>query len=62
MVNCYVFLSFGKNMVKNTGKDVTKTLNGKYSQKFIDHTKQYATHAFNMSSKRVIQKISSYFV
>ena len=28
----------------------------KYSQKFIDHTKQSATDAFRSNSKRVIQK------
>ena len=51
-----------KIWLNNTGKDLSKTLNGKYNQKFIDHAKQCATHAFNTASIRVIQKISSYFV
>ena len=30
------FLSFARNM----GKDISKNLSGKYSQKFINHAKQ----------------------
>ena len=37
------FLPFAKNMRKNTGRNVTKNLTGKYSQKFLDHAKKSAT-------------------
>ena len=43
-------------MGKNIGKNVSKCLNSKYSQKILDHAKQSATDAFKTSSKRVIQK------
>ena len=55
-VKGYGFLSFTKNMGKNIGKNISKNLCGKYSQKRLDHTKQYATDALKTSSKRVIQK------
>ena len=42
------FLSFAKNEGKN--------LNSKYSQKLIDHPKQFATDAFKTASKKEIQK------
>ena len=31
-------------------------MSGKYSQKPLDHAKQFATHVLKTSSKRVIQK------
>ena len=31
------FLSFPKNMVKNIGKNISKILNSKYSQKLLHH-------------------------
>ena len=40
-------------MSKNIGKNITKT---KYSQKFIDNTKQSAIDALKSISKRVIEK------
>ena len=43
-------------MSKNVGKNISKSLSGKYSQKLIDHVKQSATDAFKTSSKGVIQK------
>ena len=43
----YGFFSFAKNMDGNVGK---------YSQKLIDHAKQYATDAIKTTSKRAIQK------
>ena len=43
-------------MVKKIGKNISKNLNGKYSQKLLDHTKQSATDAFQTASKRAIQK------
>ena len=33
----YGFLSFPKNMVKNIGKNISKILNSKYSQKLLHH-------------------------
>ena len=43
-------------MSKNTGKNISKTLSGKYSQKHLAHAKKSATDALKISSKRVIQK------
>ena len=42
-VKGYGFLSFAKNMGKNIGKNISKNLSGKYSQKLLDHAKQFAT-------------------
>ena len=50
----YGFLSFSKNMGKNIGKNIN--LSDKYSQKFLDHTKQSALDALETVSKRAIQK------
>ena len=41
---------------KNIVKNVSKTLNDKYSQKLLDHAKKSARDALKTSSKRVIQK------
>ena len=38
------------------GKNISKDLSGRYSQKRLDHAKQSATDAFKIASKRVIQK------
>ena len=43
-------------MDKNIGKNVSKSLNSKYSQKLLDNAKQSAADAFKTYSKRVIQK------
>ena len=43
-------------MGKNISKSIIKSLNGTYSQKRLDHTKQSATDAFKTASKRAIQK------
>ena len=50
-------------MGKNIGKNITKSLSGKYNpdmlamrQKLFDHAKQSATDIFKISSKTVIQK------
>ena len=43
-------------MGKNIGKNISNSLSGKYSQKRLDHAKQFATHAIKTSSKRVIKK------
>ena len=47
----YGLLSFDKNMGKNTGKKISKTLTGKYSQKSFYHAKKYAIDALKTSSK-----------
>ena len=41
-VKGYGFLSFAKNMNRNTIKGISKNLSSKYSQKSIDHAKQSA--------------------
>ena len=38
------------------GKNITKKLSSKYSQKFLDHAKQSTTYAIKTVSKRAIQK------
>ena len=43
-------------MGKNIGKNISQSLNSKYSKKILDHVEQSATDAFKTSSKRVIQK------
>ena len=43
-------------MRKNIGKNISKNLGGKYSQKLLDHAKQSATDSFKTASKRGIQK------
>ena len=45
------FLSFAKNMAKNIGTNISKSLRGKYSQRLIDHTKQSAINALKTHSK-----------
>ena len=57
-VKCYGFFHFAENMVKNIGKNISKNLNGNYSQKLLDHAKQFATDALKTSLKKVIQKKS----
>ena len=42
VVKSYGFLSFTKNMGKNTDKIISKNLSGKHSQKLLDHAKQSA--------------------
>ena len=41
-------------MSRNTGKNISKNLRSKYSQKCLDHAKQYATDARKTASKRAI--------
>ena len=55
-VNSDRFLSFAKNMGKNSGKNISKTLCGKYSQNLLDHFEQSTRDALKTSSKIVIQK------
>ena len=35
----YGFYTFSKNMDINIGKNISKNLSGKYSQKLLDHAK-----------------------
>ena len=51
-VKSYGFWSFTRNMSKN----ISKNLDGKYSQKRLDHAKQSAAEAFQIASKRAIHK------
>ena len=39
-------------MGKNSGKNISKNLSGKDSQKLLDHAKQYATVHLNYLKKR----------
>ena len=43
-------------MGKNICKNISKNLNGKYSQKPYDHAQQFATDALKITSKKGIQK------
>ena len=43
------FLSFARNMCKNIGKNTSKILISKYSQKILDHTKQSGTDALKIA-------------
>ena len=45
-------------MDENIGKKISKNVSGKYSQKLIDHAKQFAADALKTASKSAIQKIS----
>ena len=45
-------MSFAKNMGRNVGKNISKNLIGKYNQKPIDHTKQYAVDVLKTASKK----------
>ena len=38
-VKGYGFLSFARNMGRNTDKNISKNLGSKYSQKRLDHAK-----------------------
>ena len=50
-------------MSKNTEKDITKNLSGKYSvgmltedQKFLDHAKKLAADSFKFTSQKYFKK------
>ena len=43
-------------MGKNVGKNISKILSSKYSQKILDHAERSATDAFKAASIKVIQK------
>ena len=42
-------------MGRDIGKNISKNLSGKYSQRLLDHTKQSLTDALKITSQRVIQ-------
>ena len=48
------FLSFVNNMSKNIGKDRSKNLSGKKSQKLVDHAEQPTADASKIVSKIAI--------
>ena len=56
IVKGYGSLSFVKNMGKNIGQNMCKTLSGAYSQIIFDHAKQSATYLLKTASKRAIEK------
>ena len=56
IVKGHRFLSFAKTMGKSIGKNMSKHLNGKYGQKFLDHAKKSDKDSIKTTSKRVIQK------
>ena len=49
-------MSFYNNMSRIIGKNISKNLSSKCSQKRINHAKQSATDALKTGSKRAIQK------
>ena len=56
-VKDYGFVSFVENMGKNIAKSPSKNLDGKYSQKLLDHLNNLQQmYLLNYSSKRVFQK------
>ena len=55
-VKGYGFLPFAKNINRNIGENISKSLIGKYSKTLIDHAKKSATDTFKTASKRAIQK------
>ena len=44
------------SFAKKIGKNISKNLGSKYSQKLLNHTKKSATDALTTASKRAIQK------
>ena len=44
------------SVARNKGKNISKNVSSKYSQKLLDHAKQSATDALKTASKRTIQK------
>ena len=52
----YAFLYFAENMGKRIGRNTSKNLSSKYSQKLLDHAKQSATDVLKTAPKRTIPK------
>ena len=55
-VKDYGFLFFIKNMAKTLGKNISKILGGKYSQKLLDHGKESGIDAIETASEKPMQK------
>ena len=53
-VKSYGFLSFAQNMGTNIGRNISKTLSGKYTQKLLDHAKQSARGPLETTSRKGI--------
>ena len=45
-------------MCRNIGKNISKSLSSKYSQKIIDHAKQSTTDALKTAAKKSNSKIN----
>ena len=45
-----------KIWIKKIGKNISENSSGKYSQKLLDHARQYATDAFKTVSKKQFKK------
>ena len=58
-VKGYGLLSFAKNMHTNLGKNISKILSRKYSQKHLDHAKTFATDTLKTAPKKRISKATS---
>ena len=56
IVKSYGFLSFAKNVGKNSHKNISKILCGKYGQKLLDYAKQYTTDALKVLLKESLEK------
>ena len=54
LVKGYGFLSFAKNTSKRIGKNISKTLSSKYTQKLNGHTKQSGQKFFCQTVKKLI--------
>ena len=52
-------MSFAKDMSSNISENISQILVSKYSQKPLDHAKQYATDVFKTFSKKVIQNTAN---
>ena len=46
------FLSFGNTMRKDIGRNISKNLSGKYTQKLLDHAKQSTTDSLKTASEK----------
>ena len=55
-VKGYGFLSFSRNVDKNVSKNTSKNLSCRYSQKILDHAKQYAVDVLKTASKEQFKK------
>ena len=53
----YEITFFAKNMIKNSGKKINKSLSSKYSEKLLDHAIQPATGRYKISSQKEQFKI-----